>query len=65
VLDLANLLRLKLEAGGPKDLWDVARLLRRYPEELSRALAQASSLGIEEELRRWLEREGSSTPERA
>jgi len=58
VLDLANLLRLKLEAGGPKDLWDVARLLRRYPEELPRALAQASSLGVEDELRRWLEREG-------
>jgi hypothetical protein len=57
VLDLADLLRLKLEAGGPKDLWDVARLLRRYPEELSHSLAQASSLGVEDELRRWLERE--------
>ena len=54
---LADLLRLKLEAGGPKDLWDAARLLRRYPEELPRALVQASSLGVEEELRRWLERE--------
>ncbi len=59
VLDLADLLRLKLEAGGPKDLWDVARLLRRYPEELPRTLAQASSLGVEDELRRWLEREKS------
>jgi hypothetical protein len=57
VLDLADLIRLKLEAGGPKDLWDVARLLRRYPEERSRALSQASTLGIEDELRRWLERE--------
>jgi hypothetical protein len=56
VLGLADLLRLKLEAGGPKDLWDAARLLRRYPEELPRALAQASSLGVEDELRRWLER---------
>lgn len=64
VIALADLLRLKLEAGGPKDLWDAARLLRRYPEELPRALAQASSLGVEDELRRWLERENSSTPER-
>jgi hypothetical protein len=57
VLALEDLLRLKLEAGGSKDLWDVARLLRRYPEEVSRTLAKASSLGVEEELRRWLERE--------
>ncbi len=57
VLDLPDLIRLKLEAGGPKDLWDVARLLRRYPEERSRALSQASTLGVAGELNHWLERE--------
>ena len=57
VLGLADLICLKLEAGGSKDLWDVARLVRRYPEEKSRTLSLASSLGLEDELRRWLERE--------
>lgn len=57
VVSLEDLLRLKLEAGGPKDLWDVARLLRHYPEQLSRTRARAASLGIDDELARWLERE--------
>ncbi len=57
VVGIEDLLRLKLEAGGPKDLWDAARLLRRYPDRVPRAIACASSLGLETELRRWLERE--------
>jgi hypothetical protein len=57
VLDLADLIRLKLEAGGPKDLWDVARLLRRYPRERSHAFSEASILGVADELRPWLDRE--------
>ena len=57
VVGIEDLLRLKLEAGGPKDLWDAARLLRRYPDHVPRAIACASSLGLETELRRWLERE--------
>lgn len=56
VVDLPDLLRLKLEAGGPKDLWDVARLVRRHPEHLEAVKANARALGIESELARWLER---------
>lgn len=57
IVSLPDLIRLKLEAGGPKDLWDVARLVRRYPEERPGAVALASALGVGDELRRWLERE--------
>ncbi len=57
VVGLEDLLRLKLEAGGPKDLWDTARLLRRHPDQVPSTMACASSLGVETELRRWLERE--------
>lgn len=57
VVDLADLLRLKLEAAGAKDLWDVARLLRRHPGQVSQARAQAATLGVGPDLDRWLERE--------
>lgn len=57
VVALQDLLRLKLEAGGAKDLWDVARLLRRHPEQLATTKALAVSLGVHDELARWLERE--------
>jgi hypothetical protein len=53
---LSDLIRLKLEAGGPKDLWDVARLVRRHPAEQDAARATAGALGIEAELDRWIER---------
>ncbi len=56
VVDLPDLIRLKLEAGGPKDLWDVARLVRRHPARLESATITARELGCESELMRWLER---------
>jgi hypothetical protein len=56
VVSLADLVRLKLEAGGAKDLWDVARLLRRYPERVHEAMEVASSLGVAADLERWLDR---------
>lgn len=54
VVDLGDLIRLKLEAAGPKDLWDVARLLARYPERRVPALEEARLLGVAEELARWM-----------
>jgi len=65
VVSLADLIRLKLEAGGPKDLWDVARLVRRYPEVRPRSLELATLLQVESEFRRWLEREERSLPPRS
>lgn len=54
VVDLEDLLRLKLKAGGPKDLMDVAALVLRHPplEPTARALAQAFDLT--ESLAPWL-----------
>jgi hypothetical protein len=57
VLALLDLIRLKLEAGGPKDLWDVARLIRRHPRHRRAAMELASELKVGEELSRWLERD--------
>lgn len=56
VLALPDLIRLKLEAGGPKDLWDVAKLIGRHTAERDRALDVARSLGIGAELEQWLDR---------
>jgi hypothetical protein len=61
VVELGDLIRLKLEAGGVKDLWDVARLLRRHPDQTAFARALARDLGLDGELARWLDRE-SRTP---
>ena len=57
VVALTDLVRLKLEAGESKDLWDVSRLVRRHPGQRQGAMAVASTLGLEAELTRWLERE--------
>ncbi|MEO6326296.1 MAG: hypothetical protein ABIT01_04825 [Thermoanaerobaculia bacterium] len=62
VLALPDLIRLKLEAGGPKDLWDVAKLIGRHTGERDRAMDLARSLGIGAELDLWVNR---SSPGRA
>jgi hypothetical protein len=54
VVDLPDLIRLKLEAGGPKDLWDVARLMHSHPAERGRTAELARTLKLEIELERWL-----------
>lgn len=54
VVGLADLIRLKLEAGGPKDLWDVARLVARHPAEKERAMSLAREMKLESELTRWI-----------
>jgi hypothetical protein len=54
VVDLESLLRLKLRAGGPRDLLDVAALLSRHPDHLDRAKVAAAAYGVVEDLERWL-----------
>jgi hypothetical protein len=54
IVALPDLIRLKLRAGGPRDLWDVAELLRRYPEMRDDARKWASELARLEELDSWL-----------
>jgi hypothetical protein len=54
VVDLEGLLRLKIRAGGHKDLWDVAALLRVHPSHLDVGLKIAAAYGVEDELNRWL-----------
>ncbi len=54
IVDLEDLLRLKLKAGGPRDLMDVAALVLRHPllEPTARTLALA--FGLFDALARWL-----------
>lgn len=54
IVSLADLIKLKLRAGGPRDLWDVAELLRRYPEMRDDAREWASGLDRLRELDSWL-----------
>jgi hypothetical protein len=54
VVDLEALLRLKIRAGGHKDLWDVAALLRVHPAHMDTALRVAEAYGVGDELKRWL-----------
>jgi hypothetical protein len=54
IVALADLIKLKLRAGGPRDLWDVAELLRRYPEMRDDAREWASGFDRLEELDSWL-----------
>jgi hypothetical protein len=54
VIDLEGLLRLKIRAGGHKDLWDVAALLRIHPAHLDATLRMAAAYGCKDELERWL-----------
>jgi hypothetical protein len=54
VIDLESLIRLKLKAGGPKDLVDIAALVLRHPEQQERALELAVAYQIRDELDIWL-----------
>jgi hypothetical protein len=54
VVDLEALLRLKIRAGGHKDLWDVAALLRVHPAYLESSMRVAQAYGVADELKRWV-----------
>jgi hypothetical protein len=54
VVDLEGLLRLKLRAGGPKDLMDVAALVLRHPPLEPNARKLALAFGLADALARWL-----------
>jgi hypothetical protein len=54
VVDLESLIRLKLRAGGPKDLMDVAALVLRHPEHRERAQELAVAYRIGDALDLWL-----------
>jgi hypothetical protein len=54
VVDLETLLRLKLRAGGPQDLLDVAKLLRAHPEVVERIRAVAEKYGLWAQVERWM-----------
>ena len=54
VIDLESLIRLKLKAGGPKDLMDIAALVLRHPEQLERAQELAVAYRILDKLDIWL-----------
>ena len=55
VVDLPDLLRLKLRAGGARDLWDVAVLLQKHPSLRDDARQWAKELGKLVELDAWLD----------
>ena len=55
VVDLDDLLRLKLKAGGPQDLLDAAQLIRKHPKMLEQLRPVAEAYGLWERLQRWLE----------
>jgi hypothetical protein len=54
VVDLEDLLRLKLKAGGPKDLMDVAALVLRHPPLEPSVRKLALAFGLSDALARWL-----------
>ncbi len=54
VVDLAGLLRLKLRAGGPKDLMDVAALVLQHPEQRDLARSLATAYRARDRLEMWL-----------
>ena len=54
IVDLEGLIRLKLRAQGPRDLLDVAALVRRHPEELPAARETSEAYGVADELKVWL-----------
>jgi hypothetical protein len=55
VVDLEGLYRLKLKAGGPKDLMDVAALALRHPESEPLVKELADSFGLAGRLQTWLD----------
>ncbi len=54
IVDLEGLIRLKLRAQGPRDLLDVAALVRRHPEELPAAREMSEAYGVADKLEVWL-----------
>lgn len=54
IVDLEGLIRTKIYAGGPKDLWDVANLVLMYPDALNMALEEAKKHQLENRLREWI-----------
>ncbi len=55
VVDLPDLIRLKLRAGGSGDLWDVAALLRKHPAMRDAARQWADDVGRLKDLDAWLD----------
>ena len=56
VVDLQDLLRLKLKAGGPKDLMDVTELLASHPELTAETKKIAAAYGVGPDLDLWIAR---------
>lgn len=54
IVDLADLIKLKIRAGGARDLWDVAVLLKQYGEMREDARKWADELGRLKDLDSWL-----------
>lgn len=54
VVDLDGLLQLKIRAGGPRDLMDVAALVLRHGAHRERAEELAAARGLADKLRVWL-----------
>jgi hypothetical protein len=54
IVDLGGLIRLKLRAQGPRDLLDVAALVRRHPEERHAARELSEAYGVADKLEVWL-----------
>ena len=50
VVDLPTLIHLKLRAGGPQDVLDVAMLLQDHPAEHERAREFATAYGLAPQL---------------
>jgi hypothetical protein len=50
VVDLPTLIHLKLRAGGPQDVLDVAMLLQEHPTEAARAGELATAFGLATQL---------------
>ena len=55
VVDLSGLVHLKLRAGGPKDLMDVATLVLLHPEQRSQARERAIAYRLADKLDLWLD----------
>ena len=55
VVDLPTLIHLKLRAGGPQDVIDVAMLLQQHPAEAPRAAELATAYGLAAQLESFME----------
>ena len=55
VVGLEDLLALKLAAGGMRDLWDAACLLKDHPELEARTMERAQAFGVWDKLNTWLQ----------